>query len=106
LVDFFGYGKWISGCGRTFLFSKKNVKYIILIALIIATLNCLKLFYLYFELLAKNCYLFTYKFKASWEKSLQACYEIGTNLLAVEYDEKDFCIASLAQSKLICNEDI
>jgi hypothetical protein len=36
-------------------------------------------------------------FKATWEEAQKACREIGTALLAVEYDEKDSCISKMAK---------
>jgi Lectin C-type domain len=35
--------------------------------------------------------------KATWEEAQKACHDIGTKLLAVEYDEKDTCVANLAK---------
>jgi Lectin C-type domain len=39
-------------------------------------------------------------FQNTWAGAMQVCRSIGTDLLAVEYDDKDMCIAKMAKSNL------
>jgi hypothetical protein len=79
MTDFFGYGRWLSSCGTTFLFSKANVRERVFLFLAIS-------------------YLFIQK---TWEGAVRTCRAIGMEVLAVEYDDKDGCIAKLAASKYV-----
>jgi hypothetical protein len=42
---------------------------------------------------------FIKKTKNTWEGAFRVCRSIGMEMLAVEYDDKDGCIAKLAKSK-------
>jgi Lectin C-type domain len=79
--DFFSYGKWLSACGTTFLFSKANVRENI-----------------YFRTTEMSAVVVYSSFQNTWAGAMRVCRSIGTDLLAVEYDDKDSCIAKLTKS--------
>lgn len=85
LADFFSYGRWYSSCGTTFLFSTNNVG------------TWTKIYVLIHSIVN---YVFFYRThgQVPWEYADRLEW-IGMELLAVEYDDKDLCIAKLAGSK-------
>jgi len=76
-LDFFGYGKWVTGCGRVFLLSNRNVRTIFLYHV--------------------NKYKY-YNNQGTWQEAQRFCYSIGMFPLAIEYDDKDVCLSTLMAS--------
>jgi hypothetical protein len=44
-----------------------------------------------------NGILYLKKLQATWHEAQRTCKAIGTSLVAIEYDEKDSCIARLTR---------
>ena len=56
--------------------------------------ECIKMI----EQYSKSVILASFTFQNTWAGAMRVCRSIGTELLAVEYDDKDTCIAKLAKS--------